>query len=87
MDSLSEAMDFGDLSDDVEFFEFDNDSTLAAGEQEWLLSMKTKVKGAERKSLDQFMDFVDQQFAVEAEYCSVVTGHCDTEGSRDGWCK
>ena len=87
LDNLTQVMDFANLPDEAAYFEFDNDTTLAAGEQEWLLSMRTKAKGAERKSLEQFVDFIDQKFAVEAEYCSVVTGQCETQCSRDGWCK
>jgi hypothetical protein len=93
MDNLSEALDDidsdagTDLADDGVTFEFDKDSTLAAGEQHWLLSMPTKVKKAQQKDLDQLNALVSEQLAVEVDYCSVVTGACETRCSRDGWCK
>lgn len=87
LDNVTEAMDFGNLSEDAVSFTYDNDSTMAAGEQEWLLSMKTRVKGSQRSDLGKFADFVEKRFSVEAEVCSTITNKCYTICSRDGWCE
>ena len=84
--SADDVLEAGKL-DDVGYYEFDDDSTLAIGEGEWLLKKSTKVKKGEQKDIDHFIDFIDHHLAVGAEVCSITTKKCETICSTDGWCK
>jgi hypothetical protein len=87
MDDIDEAIDIGKL-EDVHTFEFNPDDTLAVGETRWLLSKSTKSshKG-DNKSVQQLIDFLDKNLAVQAEVCSLISGECWTVCSTEGWCK
>lgn len=84
---IEDAIDFGKL-EEVGYFEFNDDDTLAVGQQQWLLHMGTKGKGkVEEKRRKDFFDFIDHHLGIEVQVCSVVSGKCQTLCSTDNWCK
>jgi hypothetical protein len=82
-DDIEDVIDYGKLGD-VGYFEFNDDDTLAAGGQQWLLSRSTKTR---TKDLDRFNEFVEDHIAVKVEVCSDVTQKCETQCSDEGKCK
>jgi hypothetical protein len=83
LDDVTDVIDYGKL-DNVGYFQFNDNDTLAAGAREWLLSKSTK---GNQKDVAQFNEFLDDHVAVEVEVCSDITGKCQTQCSHDGWCK
>jgi hypothetical protein len=86
---MDKLMNFTDLSASaIQLYDLTEDSTLAVGEQHWLLSYKRKPHGKdEEKELEDFTDLIAHHLAVEAEFCPVLPGKCFTKCSTKGWCK
>ena len=68
---------------------FDPDDTLAVGETAWLIRYR-KPRGGKinQKNLEHFADFVDQNLAIEIQFCSTIREDlCWTKCSTKGRCQ
>jgi hypothetical protein len=58
--------------------------TLGTNEKEWLIYMPKRFAGV-KKEADQFVTFLDDEFAIEVEYCSLA-GECMKRCSTPSLC-
>jgi len=68
-------------SDEITDFEYDPDDPMGVGESQWICYRKT----ADKKELDQFVDFIDKRLAVRVRFCS-ISGTCWEKCSTRGMC-
>lgn len=81
---------YGKLSDsELDYEIFDRDDTLAVGETAWLIRYrKPKGEKINRKNLERFADFVDQNLAIDVKFCSIIREDlCWTKCSTEGRCR
>jgi len=79
----NEALDYGHIDDNgIFYYEFEKDDTLSSNANHWILYRSTKLK----KGLDKFLDFIDQNLAIEVEFCS-LDGQCRIRCSTPGRCQ
>lgn len=81
---------YGKLSlSELDYVTFDPDDTLAVGETAWLIQYR-KPRGGKinQKNLEHFADFVDQNLAIEVQFCSTIREDlCWTKCSTKGRCQ
>jgi len=64
------------------------DDTMAVGESEWLIQYKSLPHNRQqRRELQKLVDLLDNQLAVEIEFCPVLGGKCEKKCSSKGMCE
>ena len=77
-----EAMTYGKFNVDFNHgVELEEGDAVGVGEKDWIIDYRAN----EKKELDRFLDFLDQNLAAEIEYCSLA-GECQKICSTRGRC-
>ncbi len=75
------------ITDDVYTLELEEGDTLGVGQTEWLIKYAKKPRGKnQQEELDKFLDFIDQDVAIQVEFCPVLGNDCAKKCSRTNWC-